>query len=115
MKRADALIQYLKVTSAETPYLIREPEEITLTHEQEVTFINSSITSERSAMLIATIDGKHIGNCSLQSLGNFKRYAHRCEIALYKKLGFKKYGTFPRNMKYSDGTYDSADWMMKEL
>lgn len=33
MKRADALIQYLKVTSAETPYLIREPEEITLTHE----------------------------------------------------------------------------------
>ena len=79
---ADALIQYLKVTSAETPYLIRESEEITLTHEQEVTFINSSITSERSAMLIATIDGKHIGNCSLQSLGNFKRYAHRCEIAI---------------------------------
>ena len=117
MKRADALIQYLKVTSAETPYLIREPEEITLTHEQEVTFINSSITSERSAMLIATIDGKHIGNCSLQSLGNFKRYAHRCEIAiaLYKKLGFKKYGTFPNNMKYVDGTYESADWMMKKL
>lgn len=157
---ADALIQYLKVTSAETPYLIREPEEITLTHEQEVTFINSSITSERSAMLIATIDGKHIGNCSLQSLGNFKRYAHRCEIAialyqeycecgigkqmletilkitkeigyeqaelevissntsaiaLYKKLGFKKYGTFPNNMKYVDGTYESADWMMKKL
>ena len=62
MKRADALIQYLKVTSAETPYLIRESEEITLTHEQEVTFINSSITSERSVMLIATIDGKHMAS-----------------------------------------------------
>lgn len=157
---ADALIAYLKIISTETPYLIREPEEITITHEQEVDFINNSIASERSVMLIATLDGKHIGNCSLQSLGNFKRYAHRCDIAialyqeyceygigkqmletilklakeigyeqaelevissntsaiaLYEKLGFKKYGTFPRNMKYSDGTYDSADWMMKEL
>lgn len=157
---ADALIDYLKVISAETPYLIREPEEITITHEQEVNFINNSIASERSVILIATLDDNHIGNCSLQSLGNFKRYAHRCDIAialyqeycgygigkqmletilkiakeigyeqaelevissntsaiaLYEKLGFKKYGTFPRNMKYSDGTYDSADWMMKEL
>ena len=33
-------------------------------------------------MLIATIDGKHIGNCSLRSLGDFKRYAHRCEVAI---------------------------------
>ena len=24
-------------------------------------------------------------------------------IALYQKLGFQKYGTFPNNMRYSDG------------
>ena len=36
-------------------------------------------------------------------------------IALYKNLGFEKYGTFPNYMKYSDGTYASADWMMKKL
>ena len=28
---AEDLIQYLKITSAETPYLVREPEEITIT------------------------------------------------------------------------------------
>ena len=28
-----ALIKYLRITSAETPYLIREPEEITITEE----------------------------------------------------------------------------------
>lgn len=111
-------------------------------------------------MLIATIDGKHIGNCSVSGVGSFKRYAHRCDvgialyqeycgigigkamletvlkvakdlgyeqaelevisdnrnaIALYEKLGFIKYGTFPYNMKYSDGTYADADWMMKKL
>lgn len=36
-------------------------------------------------------------------------------VALYEKLGFRRYGTFPRNTKYADGSYDSAYWMMKEL
>ena len=36
-------------------------------------------------------------------------------IALYKKLGFEKYGSFPNNMKYQDGKYADADWMMKRL
>ena len=36
-------------------------------------------------------------------------------IAMYEKLGFKKYGTFQNNMKYSDETYMDAYWMMKKL
>ena len=36
-------------------------------------------------------------------------------IALYEKLGFKKYGAFPDNMKYPDGTYMDTYWMMKKL
>lgn len=36
-------------------------------------------------------------------------------IALYRELGFEKYGSFPRNMKYANGTYADADWMMKRL
>ena len=32
---AEDLITYLKVTTAETPYLIREPEEVVMTREQE--------------------------------------------------------------------------------
>ena len=32
---AEDLITYLKVTTAETPYLIREPEEVAMTREQE--------------------------------------------------------------------------------
>ena len=34
------LIRYLKVTTGETPYLIREPEEISLTEEQEQEFLH---------------------------------------------------------------------------
>ena len=157
---ADALIKFLKITATETPYLIREPEEITLTPEQEICFINSKLDAERELLLVATIDGKHVGNCSLMSIAPYRRYRHRCQLAvalyqkysacgigtvmmqtileiaketgyeqaelevisdnqnaisLYRKLGFEKYGTFPNSMKYSNGTYANADWMMKKL
>ena len=157
---ASDLIRYLKVTTGETPYLIREPEEVTLTEEQEQSFIQSKIDDERELILVAIADGKHVGNCSLMSVGGYNRYKHRCEvaialyreycgrgigkimletilevakgagyeqaeleviaenapaIALYEKLGFVKYGTFPDNMKYSDGNYVDAYWMMKKL
>ena len=149
---AGDLIKYLKITSAETPYLVREPEEITITKSKEEQFIRDKIDADRELMLIAFMDGKHIGN--------YKRYRHRCEVAialykeycgfgigkamlqivldlaknvgyeqaelevmaenkdaihLYEKLGFEKHGTFPDNMKFADGSYMDAYWMMKKL
>lgn len=79
---AAALIDYLRITSGETPYLIREPEEVTLTPEQEQHFLQSKIESERELLLIALIDGKHIGNCTLMQLAPYRRYAHRCAVAI---------------------------------
>ena len=34
---------------------------------------------------------------------------------LYEKLGFEEFGRFPDNIKYADGTYADAFWMMKKL
>lgn len=157
---ADDLIEYLKITSNETPYLLREPDEVSITHQQEEAFVKKCIDAERELMLVATIEGEFVGNCALMSVGTYKRNSHRCEvaialyqkfcgrgigkimmqtvleqakrvgyeqaelevisdnkgaIALYEMLGFKKYGSFPRNMKYTDGSYADADWMMKKL
>lgn len=36
-------------------------------------------------------------------------------IALYESLGFRRFGTLPRNMKYADGSYRDVHWMMHEL
>ncbi len=36
-------------------------------------------------------------------------------IALYENLGFEKYGHFPNNMRYENGRYADAYWMMKKL
>ena len=36
-------------------------------------------------------------------------------MSLYRKLGFKVYGTRPRDVKYKDGTYADAHLMVKQL
>ena len=36
-------------------------------------------------------------------------------LALYKKMGFETWGTFPNKMKYKDGTYADCYWMIKKL
>lgn len=157
---AEELIRYLKSTALETPYLIREPDEVTLSPGQERDFIRRIQDSDRELMLVAIVDGKHAGTCSLMGIGEYKRYRHRCSIAialyqeycgrgigkmmlktvlgiakengyeqaelevvadnkkaiaLYESLGFEEYGRFPDNMKYGDGNYADACWMMKKL
>ena len=157
---AESLLSYMKKIYSETPYLIREPEEVTLTLEQEKNFIRERAEAKRDLLLLAFENGAHIGNCSISGLGDYSRYAHRCDLAialyqkycgggigkmvmeealkaarkmgyeqaelevaagntravrLYESLGFGKYGTFPDNMKYKDGTYEDAYWMMKKL
>ncbi|MBO7422348.1 MAG: GNAT family N-acetyltransferase [Oscillospiraceae bacterium] len=157
---AEDLIQYLRVVSGETPFLVREPEEILFTTEQEQEFLREKKESAKELMLIAVANGKHIGKCSIMQLGTNRRYAHRCQIgialyqeycnrgigrkmmeavlqkakeagyeqaeleviagneraiSLYKQLGFEQYGVFPDNVKYKDGSYADAVWLMKKL
>ena len=45
---AGDLIKYLKITSAETHYLIREPEESTITKPEEEQFIQARIDADCS-------------------------------------------------------------------
>ena len=77
---AENLLHYLKITTSETPWLIREPEEVTLSVEEEQRFIRGIMDADRELMLVAVIDGKHVGNCSLMSLGGYKRYSQKSRL-----------------------------------
>lgn len=79
---AGQLVAYLRQTTAETPYLLREPEEVTLTVEQEKSFIRAKETDDRELMLLAFDGERHVGNCSVMAAGGFARQAHRCEVAI---------------------------------
>ena len=40
---AEIMLDYLKAVAVETPFLVNEPEEITLTMDQEVRFIQANL------------------------------------------------------------------------
>lgn len=88
------LLAYLKQTAGETPYLIREPEEITISLEQEAAFLEQKEQNPGSLMLLAFVNGHHAGNCSVRPIGDGLRYRHRCSIsiALYLKYCGKGMG-----------------------
>ena len=58
---AERLLSYLKITSRETPYLIKRTEEITLTLEEEKEFIKGQNNSEHNLLLIGLLNGEHVG------------------------------------------------------
>ena len=48
---AEAMLDYLRTTAGETPYLLREPEEVTMTIEAERAFLKNSLDDPRALML----------------------------------------------------------------
>ncbi len=80
------LIRYLKITAGETPFLLHEPDEISVTEEQEEAFLRQIAAAPRELMLLAFVDGVHAGNCSCTAVGGSRRHDHRCSvgIALYR-------------------------------
>ena len=82
-RREDAaeMLAYLRRTAEETDFVLRYPEEVTMTLEQEEAFIERINQSENNYMIICLVDGRHAGNCSLQFHDKIK-VRHRGEVAI---------------------------------
>ena len=91
---AEMLLQYLRTTCGETPWLARGPEEVTMTAEEEKAFIRGQNESPVSLMLLAFWDGEHAGNASLMGFST-ARTRHRAQVAvaLYQKFTGQGIGT----------------------
>lgn len=79
---AQMLVAYLRQTAAETPYLLREPEEVTISAEREQSFIMEKEADDRELMLLCFDGERHVGNCSIMAAGGMMRQAHRCGVAI---------------------------------
>lgn len=88
-KKEDAkmLLDYMKTICGESSFLLKEPEEMTMTVEEEEKFIQRTNDSKTSIMLLGFLDGVYVGNCSLNG-SNLIRKKHRVSmgIALYEKF-----------------------------
>lgn len=92
---AEMLLEYLKVTSAQTPYMVREPEEVCTSVEEEVDFIRRKREDPRALHLMAFVDGVFAGSCSFASVSERAKTRHRCNvgISLYQKFWGMGVGT----------------------
>ena len=84
---AKQTIEYLRTVSGESPFLLREPDEVNFTVEKERAILQNKAESPNEIMLTAYVNGELAGNCSLASQGDKRRTKHRCcvSIALYEK------------------------------
>lgn len=86
-KDAEVLLSYLKRVCGETRFLLREPDECAeMTLEEECDFINKHLESDRACLILAELDGEHVGNASFDVAGGSRRNKHSADIgiALYK-------------------------------
>ncbi len=79
---AEKLLEYLKKTSSETDFMLRYPEEVTMTIDEEKKFINSIIENPNSIMISAFLGDRLVGNASLNSVGSFIKTSHRANFGI---------------------------------
>lgn len=92
---AETLVGYLKDISTETRNVLREPEEVRTSAEEEAEFIRKNRADARALMLSAFVDGKLAGNASFAAVSDRGRVRHRCRmgISVYRKFWGMGIGT----------------------
>jgi len=74
-------LEYLKITAAETPFLLRTPEEVILTEEKEAKFLNWCREDPSTLPIYCFVDGVLAGNCQL-SRKTKRKNCHRGTIGI---------------------------------
>lgn len=79
---ASAMLDYLKITAAETHFMVRLPDEVTFSMEEEQALLADCLSSERRIML-AAFDGDHIvGNVAISPIGERYKVRHRANLGI---------------------------------
>ena len=75
------MVQYLYDTAADTPFVLREPEEVSMTVEGEERFLEAVTDSDTDCMILCEVDGRIAGNCHLSFMTK-QKVRHRCDVAI---------------------------------
>ena len=89
---ADMLIEYLKMVTGETRFLMCEPDEVKFTTESEINFIKKHSESDNSLLILAFVDGEYAGNCSFEGKSSSRRTKHRAGIGIALFQRFTGFG-----------------------
>lgn len=86
-EKADAqgLLDYMRVTSGETHFMARYPEECQATVGQEIGFIEALTGHPRDFMIVAIQDGELVGGCSVMAVSGHLKTRHRGSFGIFIK------------------------------
>lgn len=100
-KDAADMIEYLRTVSAETPFLLRNEDEVIYTVESEEQLLESKRNHPREIMMVAEVEGVVAGNCGIVSKGSLRRVYHRCGFAIALKEAYWSLGIGSAMMDYA--------------
>ena len=89
---AAGMLQYMKIMLAETPFLLRTPEEFNYTPEEEAQILAGRKNDPRSLMLVAEIEGQIIASADVCSHGTISRVQHRSELGISVRKDYWRQG-----------------------
>ena len=103
VRREDAadMIEYLRMVSGETIFLLRNADEVTYTIESEENLLENKRNAPREIMMVAEVDGRVAGNCGIVSRGDLRRVRHRCGFAIALKQEYCDAGLGTAMMEYA--------------
>ncbi len=79
---SEAMIEYMKQTAGETPFLLRYPDEVQFTPEGERELLGRILDDPGQVMMVAIVDGQVAGNASVSGIGTKRKIRHRCSLAI---------------------------------
>lgn len=86
---AEKMIEYLKMTSGETHFMVRYPEEINITKDKESELIKKNLDSDTDIMIAAFVNNELAGNAGISCVRNHIKLKHRATfgISIKKNTG----------------------------
>ena len=79
---AEQLLNHMRLTSAETEFMSRYPEEITVSVEAQSRFLQMIENDPDDVMLAAYIDGRMVGNAAVTRVRSNLKYRHRANFGI---------------------------------
>ena len=76
------MLNYLERTSAETHFMVRLPEEVTFSLEEEQTLLADCLSSDRRIMLAAFDGDCIVGNVAIAPVGERYKARHRANLGI---------------------------------
>ncbi|MDD6794788.1 MAG: GNAT family N-acetyltransferase [Clostridiaceae bacterium] len=89
---AKDMIEYMRMTSGETHFMVRYPEEIKLTEDKEKELIKETLNSNNDMMIAAFVGGILAGNAGVNCYRNHIKIKHRAVFGISIKEEFWNLG-----------------------